>query len=537
MRRLARQLVVTTLAAAAASGGGGGPPPSTATFTLQPVSDHTRRRACFEGTHGHTAAGRYLRIPSGDGGTTPNRYVFFTKDDGTGRYVGIDPGAVAAELSGYTGIEVQLGAGDITGAQRATATRSALSGLYTIGGTGDVVTVTGQIGACTTGGIFGGTRGCFGTRRTTPQFDTNVLNGAWGQFGIWSSGDVLITALGIRLSDTTTPVRLGLYTGGTQASRAGTAVLAEVLIPSGGAVGWNWRALTPSEVGVLSNGNFRLVAKSNGSSIPGYIGTNNLVGTDFPDSGSGSTYDLEVYDTGVPNDPSTNFPSSLSGATVSTAPVYALIAFQYIAGDGTSGVFVTRFGTQISDPTDLGQTSSLTAPDINGANLGMGAPAPALLGMRLAGYGIAFGDQHTSQLRQYVTQGGTQTDETNAVLLWESLSSGSATNQWVETTIGGNVAVAPNAILWWCAVNNAATVNFRFAFNAQRETNSPDYNPADWTDESEFEMFSDNTRHSTDPTVAVVSPIDGTAGGATPVRNTNYPGAYLLLEVPADIAA
>lgn len=524
--------------AAAANQGGGGPPPVTANFTLQPTSDHTRRRASLEGTHGHTAAGRYLRIPSGDGGVTPDRYVFFTKNDGSGRFVGIDPGPIAAELSGYIGIEVQLGAGNVTAAQRATATRAALTGLYTIGGSGAVVSVTGQIGTCTTGGIFGGTRGLFGTRRNVAQFNSSPLNtNAVGQFGTWSGGSVRITALGIHLTNTSSAVRLSLYSGGTQASLAGTTRLTEVLIPSGGASGWNWRVLTPSEVAVLSNGNFRLVAKSNGASTPGYIGNVDLVGTDFPDSGGGATYPLEIYNAGVPIDPTTSFPASLSGAAVdSTANVYVMIAFQYVAADGTSGVFTTRFGVHISTVTDLSQTSSLLVPDAGGANLFMSQVSPDILGMELAAHAVAIGTQHTTQFRPFVVQGGTRSDLGGAVVLWDGVATaGSGTNQWVETAVSGSVPVAANTVIAWAVRNNAATVNLRFALNVNRETADPEINPADWDDQSEFEIFTDNTAHSTNPAVAVESPISTSVG--TPQQNTNYPGSYLVLRVPADIAA
>ncbi len=510
----------------------------TATFTAGPASWHDRRQASLQGTHGSTRAGLYWRIPAT--GTETDRYVWWSHDDGDGRYTGIDPGDHAAELAGYTGIEVQLDAGAVSASDVATATRTALSGLYsTIGGTGADVSIDGEIdsASCTVGGMWDPTSlGAWGSRRSTPQFTGNPLSGRVGQFAVSPAADVIVTAIGICLAASATDVRVSVYSGGSQASLTGTTLEAEVVIPAG-ATGWRWGVLTASQVFSLASAtNIRLVAKSNGTSDPGYILASDLVGADFPDSGGGSTYALEIYDT-MSTDPSVAFPSTLAGEGITTSPVYVMMAMQYLEPDGTSAVWTTRVGTQIDDPTDLDQVSSLTVPDAGGADLYMGVAHPGILGLQLTAWACCF-STHTTQLRAHVAQGGTVGDAVGASVLWQSQTSGSDVDTWHEESIS-NVALADSGVIHWGCRNNAATAAFRFAFQANRALNSPNSNPADWSDASEFEIFrsvngngTGGNVHETNPTVAVASPI-ATNGGAT-ANNTNYPGAYLRLRVPPD---
>ncbi len=512
------------------------PPPSdvTATVSLQPSSWHTRRRATLEGTYGPNTSGRYVRIPGING--TPNVYAYCTNDRGDGVQVGIDPGPIVAALAGYTGVPVPLGTGNITAAARATAMRAALTtaGYYSsVGGSGGDVVIQGQIGSVTTGAIHGSAGGASGTRRATPQFSSSPLSGRVGQFMTWAGGSVRVNAIGIYLADTTTAVRIAMYTGGTQASLTGTTRVADVNIASGGAVGWNWSAVPTF---TLANDNVRLVAKSNGSSIPGYIGSGDLTGTDF------TADPLEIYSESA-SDPAVAWTSSLDVETVgSTSAVYVMMAFQWTAVDGTSGVFTTRVGVHIADPTDLAQQSSLTSPDAGGADLYMGAPNPGMLGMELHAWAIAHGTSHSTQMRAHLCNGGSVGDASGSTVLWQGLTAGSATDAFVEIAVPGNVAVPSTGVLQWGVRNNAGTATLRFALNANRETASPDDNVADFVDASEYEIFNSldgagvvPDQHETDPAVAVASPVS--TDGAFTATNTNYPGAYFVLRVNADTAA
>lgn len=509
------------------------PTGETITLTLQPASWHSRLRASYEGTYGSTVAGRYLQIPATGGGT--DRYVYWTQDDGTGRYTGIDPGPYVAALSGYTGVEVQLAAGAVTAADRATATRTALTGLYTtIGGTGADVEITGELDAatCAVGGLGEPSEaGMYGTRRQSPVFAVTDLSGRVAQFGVSPAFDCTVTALGIYLNGAATDVRVALYSGGTQASLTGTTLEAEVVIPAGGTDAWTWVALTPAQVFDLpTSTNFRLVLKSNGTSEPGYTSTGTLTGTDWPDAGGGSTYSLEIYDT-MSTDPAVAFPSTLAGEGITTSPVYVHAAFQYSAADGTSGVFRMRLGLSPEIlPAALAQTSSLTAPDADGADLFMGVANPGILGAQLSSWHMVYGTQHSTQMRAFVAQGGSIGDGDTSTVVWQSLTSGSATDSWVDVAASGSLNATD--VIWWGVRNDVSTANLRFALNANRETATPDWDPADWTDASEYEILNTGGLYVTDPATSVGSPID--VNGATTATNTNYPGSGITIVVPAD---
>lgn len=507
---------------------------STATFTAAPSSIDTRNTAWRQGRWGATSWGEYWRIPNAANPSTGN-YVYFTVDGG-----GIDPGSHVAELSGYTGRLVTLTGPQVTASARAAAARAqvVIPGM-TIGGSGATFSVTGAIGTCTVGGMHGATtRGAAGTRRNTPQFSTNPLTGRVAQSFVWGGTTVLPTALGIYLAATTTAVRLALYTGGTAGAGGHTAatLVGECLIPAGRPVGWNFAELPPAAAAAITNGAvLRIVAKSNGSAIPGYIATGDLFGTDYANN-------LEIY-SAVADDPTTGFAANLSGETADTSvTVYAMMAMQYRSANGTSTAFVTRWGLQIPVPTTLASSSSLTVPDAGGAELYMGANPPPLLGLELDSWAIGWSAAHGSQMRLLVAQGGSIGNAAGAAVLYQALTTGSTTDAWAEYSIPGNIAVSDATVLHWGVKNNNPAVNFRFALNASRDTADPSDNPTDFTDASEYEIFNSTLgtgtiagAYNTDPNVATVSPIAPGAGFIA--TNTNYPAAYLLLRVRGSTVA
>lgn len=509
----------------------GGVAAATFTFTAQPASTDTRNAAWRAGTWGHTAWGIYWQVDLTAGG---GHYFYFTMAG-----AGVDPGDHVAGLAGYTGHAVDMTGPTITASARAALVRAVVVAGLTLGGSGANVTVTGAIDGASVGGMWSPTTaGAGGTRRNTAAFATNDLSGRISQSWTHAAGTVIPTALGMYLDDTSTAVRLALYEGGTAGAGGHTAatLVAEVLIPSGGAVGWNWVEIPAAQVTTIGNGVLRLVAKSNGTAEPGYIGTGDLDGTDF-------AANLEVFDT-MSTDPTVAFPADLSAETADTSnAVYALMAVQYRSADGTSAIYTTRWGLGATVAAgDLAQTSSLTSPDSLGAELYMGASPPPLLGMELHRHGRAAGSAWGSQMRAFAAQGGISGNADGATVLWQAETTGSTTNAWVEMTPAGTIAVGDSDFLWWGIKNDDAAANFRFALNANRETASPDDDPGDFVDASEFEIFATATGdgtppavYNTDPAAAITSPIDPlTAATAT---NTNYPGAYLILRVPADTVA
>lgn len=505
---------------------------TTYTFTAQPSSTDTRNAAWRHGTYGHTAWGIYWQLDLEGGG---GHYIWFTMDG-----AGVDPGTYVAGLAGYTGHQCDMTGPTITASARAALVRAlSISGI-TIGGSGATASFTGALSGASVGGMWGGSEfGAGGTRRNTAAFATNDLNGRISQSWTHGGGTVVPTALGMYRDDTSAACRLALYSGGTAGAGGHTAaaLVTEVLIAAGGATGWVFVEVPADEVATIANGAvLRLVAKSNSTMEPGYIGIGDLTGTDFANN-------LEVFDT-MSTDPTVAFPATLAAETADTSnAVYALMAVQYRSTDGTSAIYTTRWGIQDSVAVgDLAQTSSLTVPDALGAELYMGAAPPPLLGMELHRHGIAHGTAWGSQMRAFVAQGGISGDASGATILWQAQTSGSATAAWVEVTPAGTVAVDDSDRLWWGVKNDDAAANFRFALNANRETAVPDDDPGDFVDASEYEIFATATGdgtppavYDTDPANAIVSPVDpGTAATAT---NANYPGAYLILRVPADTVA
>jgi hypothetical protein len=529
---------IQQIASIAGARGPSGPPAPSATFTLQPISWHTRAAGAWQGLYGTTRWGNYLAIPDDGAGT--DYYVWESHDDGTGRYVGVDPGTYVAGLSGYTGIEVQHPAGDRTAAQRATAIATAIEAAtpHTATPSGGDVAVTGAIGTCTVGGVWNSARGILGCRRQTTSFTGAVISEGVGGIGVSPSGrTVIVKSIRVYVDTTGANMRAAIYTGGstTRGDYAATTLRAEVVIPTG-STGWVTIQLTPSQVFTMTSATvYRCVLKGEGGvAAPGYRVAGST-GMDFVDI-------LEVYTTGVDPDPSVAWPSSLSGVTnTGTFTSPPMLGIEYVDTGGTSAEWSTRWGTQIPVPTTLAQQSALIIPDAGGADLFMGQTPPDVLGLRLRSHALGYGDTHTSQLRLFVAQGGSVGDAVGATVLWEAVGSGSATDAWVEVN-AGDVAVDASAVLWWGVRNNAGTVNFRFAFNADFDDASPDDNPSDFEAASEYEIFrsvnGDGTGgnvHTTDPTVAVASPI-ATNGGFV-ATNTNHPAAYLVLVIPADTVA
>lgn len=504
-------------------------------FTLSPLSWHTRANGAYQGQYGSTKWGGYLSFTAG--GT--DYYAYETHDDGTGRYVGVDPGVYVAGLSGDTGIEVQHPAGDRTAAQRATTLAAAIAtatGLSTSSGT-DTVQIVGATGGAV-GGMWPATRRApMGCRRNTPSISGSVISEGVAGFGTSPSGrTVIVKAIRVYVSVAGADMRAAVYTGGTLGSLTGTTLRAQVVVPNG-ATGWRTIPLLPSQVfSMTSATNYRVALKGQGGVVaPAYM-SGGSTGTDLADQ-------LEVFDTGaISPDPAVAWPSSLAGVGLTGSfSVSPMIALEYVDSGGTATEWVTRWGTQVAAPTALSNQSSLTSPDPGGADLFMGQAPPDVLGLRLRAHAVGYGSTHSSQLRLFVAQGGSVGDAEGVTILWQARGTGSATDAWVETT-ANDAAIDRDQTLWWGVRNNVNTVTFRFAFNVNFEAASPDDNPSDFVAASEWEAFNSTNAdgvtpnaHVTDPAVAVPSPFSANTGAVQ--ENTNHPAAYLVLYVPADTAA
>lgn len=504
-----------------------------AVYSLQPASWQTRATAAYQGQYGATTWGKYLVLP----GAT-DYYVYETHDDGSGRYVGVDPGDYVAALSGYTGIEAQHPAGDRTAAQRATTIAAAIDAAtaYSVAANGATVEVTGVSGGSVGGMWAAANQGILGCRRNTSSFAGAVISDGVGGIGTSPSGrTVIVKSIRVYVDTTGANMRAAVYTGGstTRGDYAATTLQAEVVIPTG-STGWVTVPLTPAQVFSMASATvYRCTLKgAGGIAAPGYRVAGST-GVDFVDL-------LEVYTTGIDPDPAVAWPASLNGVTnTNTFTSPPMIGLEYVDNDGTANELETRWGTHVPDPTTLLQQSSLTIPDAGGADLFMGQMPPDVLGLELRAHAVGYGEDHATQLRLFVAQGGSVGDAEGVTILWQDRSTGSTTQAWVETAIPGNVAVDRDQVLWWGVRNNDTGVTFRFAFNADFDDASPDDNPSDFVAASEWEAFNSSDgagvspgAHETDPDVALVSPFSSNTGAIQ--ENTNHPAAYLVLVVPAD---
>lgn len=520
-----------------------GPATQQVEFTVGPASWDSRvRRAALNGHYGSTRQGLYWQIPATGGGTA--RYVWWSHDDGTGRYVGIDPGDWVASLSGYTGVEVQLAAGTRTAAQVTTATCSALNAVYATVNCGTTtVTVEDEIdaGAVVIDGMYDAAPATrqLGARRGTPQFTGNPLNGAVGSHLTSPASTSIVHGIGIYLTAHAEQVRLGVYTGGSTDLSTTTTLRAEG-VTTGSATGWQWVLFDDADVfSVASSTSMWLLAKSNSATTdPGYTLTSTTDGFDF------TAQNMQVFG-GLNASPSVAFPASITGAATSNSPVFPFIAVLYRPASSDSDTLRMRVGVHTDAVLAAVTESDLLAPDAGGANVMTYIDAPTLLGMQLDNIRIAVGSTHSQQFRLGVATGGAYENINGATVVWDAgQTSGSSTNAWNTLTAptgGSSVSIASGAILWAMFRGNGG-VTVRFAANAAGQgAVSPAYDPTDLLvssglgDGPEYETNTGNPAHSTNDAVAYESPLSRDAGDD--LLPGNYPGIAIGLRIPPDTAA
>jgi hypothetical protein len=152
LRRQARRALITAVLAAA---GAAGPSEVTLDVTFPPASFLNSSNSSRQGLSGTTFIGCFVAFPSN--GDDDSFYIYFTHDDGTGRFVGVNPGHFEPSLAGFIGIEVQLPSGNRTGPQVATSAQETLDGAgITATVNSNVVSITGtyDVGTVFTGGSY-----------------------------------------------------------------------------------------------------------------------------------------------------------------------------------------------------------------------------------------------------------------------------------------------------------------------------------------------------------------------------------------------
>lgn len=526
-----------------------GPTTEQIEFTVGPASWDSRvRRAALNGHYGSTRSGLFWQIPAIGGGS--NRYVYWTHNDGSGRYVGVDPGEWVSGLSGYTGIEVQLAAGNRTAAQVTTATCSALAAVYatvTCGATTILVDDEIDADAVVIDGMYDSSIATrqLGARRGTPQFTGNPLNGVVGSHVSAPSGTSIVYGVGIYLTAHSQQVRLGVYTGGGTNMGSATVLQGEG-VTTGSATGWQWVMFEPDEVFSLTSGQDTwILAKSNSAvTDPGYTLTSTTAGFDF------TVQNMLVF-SDLTGDPSVTFAadpgggSDLNGTSTTNSPVFPFVALLYRPSTASSDTLRMRVGVHTDDVLAAVTESDLLSPDASGANVMTYIDAPALLGMQLDNIRIAVGATHSQQFRLGVASGGAYENINGATVIWDAgQTSGSSTNAWntiSAPTGGSSVSVSSSSILWAMFRGNGG-VTVRYAANAAGQTAvSPAYDPTDllvssgFGDGPEYETNTGNSSHSTNDAVAYESPLVRDA--VDDLLPGNYPGIAIGLRIPPDTAA
>jgi len=255
-----------------------------------------------EGTWQGSLVGSWHEVSS-------THYLYITQDDGTGRYIGVDPGDFEARLVGMTGVEIQLPAGDRTAAQNG----ATVEAQWNAAGTSVTATDNGGGQVDFSGAIDAATIAAAGPGTGWESRDTEAtaLGGAeYNAPGVTAANADFISAcavdpvfvpsstyrvVGIRYSGEN--IRIGIGTGGV-AGDPGGGTPAEYVFDSGilaGAPGtdWNEHYFEPSEVFEIGASELVWVV-SNGTN-----GSSTITGGSNQDDGWQTTAGNEVYRLGA----------------------------------------------------------------------------------------------------------------------------------------------------------------------------------------------------------------------------------------------
>lgn len=333
------------------------------TNDLESVAGET---ATLEGMAGFTLNGCWRIVGA--------YYLYYTKDVGDGVYVGIDPGVDEAALLGLTGIEVQLGTGDLDPEDVAIAEESALSANtpYTVSRATDVVSVTGDFSAAASmpGGEWldrGSAHGCVGTTNLAQLADFGLDSMRFHQLDssrLSSNGNRRIIGFKVfRGTNVTGNFRCSIHTGGAgDGDPDGATLLGELeMTPIGGSDEWSHAALTPSQIARVNSGTDRIFVGMMGDGANSAISAESVTGGG---SGShwyrdGSNQVLWIYNS--PTGAGTSFPSTISGTYDSSNNF--VVAIQIIWQEGPffgDGAWRTVFGVTPGRNDTLPSTTQMT---------------------------------------------------------------------------------------------------------------------------------------------------------------------------------
>ncbi len=507
----------------------------TTTLTLPPASamESSDYRAAQDGVAVSTYAGAYLKLGETD-------YVWWSHGG-----QGVDPGLWVAELSGLTGHEVELVAGNRTGAQVGTATEAVVVSGWSFNATDDALAVTGPV-AVTTGEAFSdrGTAGAWGVHTRVVDFGAGGLADAFVNHIVAPPGGGRVVALDVYLAgsvNVSDRPRFAIYRGGGTPPNAVGATLVHDFgqIPTA-LIGTNrWvRLHVPPDVMVeIEDEEDLYVAGKSGANVTqlGFEDVGTVLRGDF------SALNLAVTDGAMSEDATVAWPATWAGDTTAAfgAVFGARIVYEQAPYRGDASL-ERLFGVHVSDPTTF-----LSAVDIDSL-VGSLSALPTLLGMEIDYLEIAVGTHPSGeQFRAGITLGGdnsapTTPDPDGAVFVWDAgQTTGTTANAWVRLTAPTDESSIPldsgELVGCWIKSDNAAAgIQIRFAITTQEDQCDPEDNRMDWQRPTalgngcEYEIFPTNPAHGTDPAVAYESPI---VTHVSDVRPGNIPGLRIGIRV------
>lgn len=459
-----------------------------------------------------------------------------------------DPGAWVAALSGLTGHEVTLTAGNRTAEQVATATAAVVAGITGWSATqaGGDLTITGPAAVTVGPGWDAGAAGAMaGIRSITvaaPPTEgpiTTVIAQHLPNPGIARP----IIAVDVFVGTTVNAGdrwRVALWTavGGTT-TPAGETLLADLgQVAAAQLVSRSW-ARIPMPAGVVVNASQDMWLSLKGELNQTDVGVR-LSGD--PLIGDWTAQNLqEAVGLDIDPDATVAWPVTWPGTTGPQNPVVigARLVVARTVHDGShhSATDPAIFGTHVA----VGALASTI--DLN-SHLLMVAPSPPFLGMVIGGEGWAVGAVRGTQPRLGVFTGGDASepvDPDGATLLVDGGQlTGSSTTAWEDRTHAPVAWAASTATSWIAKCDDGTTgTNIAFAQSPAQADASPPETPMDWLPAtaggtpfgSEYEIFPADSAvyNDTDPTTTFQSPFVADPDDARP---TNIPGARILWWIP-----
>ena len=393
------------------------------------------------GRLGSHIAGHYWTLGS-------SHYVWYNHGSGC-----FDPGTFDTSLSGYTGIEVPLAAGNNTATQVASASAAAIDGVgsFTSVANGTNVEVTGTsiaaagsvpYASATNYGLVGTQYSRLSAIGGATSFGQTVMAGAVLTGSVIPTGSIIITGFRVSIGSVhNSQLTVGIYQGGVSdsdsdgatlvgivGSTTGSATTEEHFVPAESPFSvdpangriwafWSSDASDTQCIYAYDAGNpDQLEALSN---IDWITATNIIHNSSTPSVSDSSSWPLTM--------------SATSGGSVATPP----IALSYIeAANFQNDMFVVgRFGTRAA-ASDLTGISSATLLVGNSFN------APPSLGMSVYDASIAYNvHDAASHYRLSLAVGGTANNDFSGATWYDiGIASGTSTG-WVDVLAEGTGAI------------------------------------------------------------------------------------------------